>query len=62
MRTVLDNSGHCLHPLRREAADTNEKLLSVARQAISESGPDDVSPRSIARMAGVTPGAVYRHF
>lgn len=43
-------------------AHTNEKLLNAARQAISESGPDDISLRSIARMAGVSPGAVYRHF
>lgn len=43
-------------------AETNEKLLSVARKAISESGPDDISLRSIAHLAGVSPGAVYRHF
>jgi len=41
---------------------TEDLLLASARRLLTEKGPDGVSLRQVARSAGVTPGAVYRHF
>ncbi|MEQ1569970.1 MAG: TetR/AcrR family transcriptional regulator [Myxococcota bacterium] len=42
--------------------DTAERLLGVAEELLSERGPDGVTVREVARRAGLTPMAVYRHF
>ncbi|MFN0134301.1 MAG: TetR/AcrR family transcriptional regulator [Phycisphaerales bacterium] len=41
---------------------TRDRLLRATINLVSRSGPRGVSIRSIAREAGVTEGAVYRHF
>ncbi|MCU1614510.1 MAG: hypothetical protein JWO98_2050 [Frankiales bacterium] len=42
--------------------DLHAALVDVAIQAISEQGDADLSLRDIARRAGVSAGAPYRHF
>jgi AcrR family transcriptional regulator len=42
--------------------DLRAALVEVATQAIAEQGEVDLSLRDIARRAGVSPGAPYRHF
>ena len=39
-----------------------EALLEAAQEALAESGPGALSLRDVARRAGVSPGAPYRHF
>lgn len=39
-----------------------EALLKAGIRAIAEDGPDGFSLRDVAKRAGVTPPAVYRHF
>jgi AcrR family transcriptional regulator len=46
---------------RADSQRNREKLLSVARTAFAEQGPD-VSLEEIARRAGVGIGTLYRHF
>lgn len=48
-------------PMRADARRNYERLLSVAREAITERGAE-VSLDDIARRAGVGPGTLYRHF
>lgn len=43
-------------------ADTAEKILQIALKRFSESGFEGVSMRDIAREAGITQGALYRHY
>ncbi|HEY3504540.1 MAG TPA: helix-turn-helix domain-containing protein [Actinocatenispora sp.] len=50
-----------MRPMRADARRNYERLLSVARDAITEHGAD-VSLDDIARTAGVGPGTLYRHF
>ncbi|MFC0438731.1 TetR/AcrR family transcriptional regulator [Kutzneria buriramensis] len=46
--------------LRSDAAQNRERILAVAREALTEDG--DASLNSIAKRAGVGPGTLYRHF
>jgi AcrR family transcriptional regulator len=46
--------------LRSDAAQNRERILAVARVALTEDG--DASLNSIAKQAGVGPGTLYRHF
>ena len=39
-----------------------EALLEAARGVLEETGPASLSLRDVARRAGVSPGAPYRHF
>jgi AcrR family transcriptional regulator len=41
---------------------TKDRLLTCARDLFLEQGPEAVSMRAIAREAGLTPMAIYRHF
>ncbi|MEV7416188.1 TetR/AcrR family transcriptional regulator [Streptomyces sp. NPDC089919] len=45
---------------RKDALDNRERILTVAREALSESG--SASLTAIARAAGVGIGTLYRHF
>ncbi|MFG1709868.1 TetR/AcrR family transcriptional regulator [Nonomuraea sp. M3C6] len=47
-------------PQRSDAQQNRERILSVAREALTEDG--DASLNSIAKRAGVGPGTLYRHF
>jgi AcrR family transcriptional regulator len=47
--------------LRADAQENRERILQVAKQAFTESGPD-VSMDEIAKLAVVGPGTLYRHF
>ncbi|HEX3790359.1 MAG TPA: TetR/AcrR family transcriptional regulator [Pseudonocardiaceae bacterium] len=47
-------------PQRSDAQQNRTRILAVARQALSEDG--DASLNSIAKLAGVGPGTLYRHF
>ena len=42
--------------------DTKEKLIAIAVERFLALGPDGVSLRAIAKRAGITPMAVYRHY
>lgn len=42
-------------------AQTRERLLSAAREAVREQGPSALALRDVARRAGVVPSAVYKH-
>ncbi|HSR86585.1 MAG TPA: TetR/AcrR family transcriptional regulator [Streptosporangiaceae bacterium] len=48
------------HPLRSDARHNHERILAVAREALTASA--DASLNSIAKKAGVGPGTLYRHF
>lgn len=39
-----------------------EALIDAAVQLVEEGGPDNVSVREVAKRAGVSPGAPFRHF
>lgn len=41
---------------------TRTRLMDAARKMLAEVGADNLSMRSVARLAEVTPGAIYRHF
>lgn len=43
-------------------AETEARLLSAAREQLIHLGADGISMRAIAAEAGVTAGAIYRHF
>jgi AcrR family transcriptional regulator len=47
-------------PLRADAQQNRDRILDAGRQAFAVSG--DASLNSIAKMAGVGPGTLYRHF
>ena len=47
-------------PQRSDAQQNRERILSVAREVLTEDG--DASLNSIAKRAGVGPGTLYRHF
>ncbi len=47
---------------RRERGDTKARLLGEARDLYLEVGLSRFSLREVARRAGVSPAAVYRHF
>jgi AcrR family transcriptional regulator len=42
--------------------DLKHALLVAARQQLAERGPEGLSLREVARAAGVSPNAPYRHF
>lgn len=44
------------------ATGTKEKLLAIAAERFLAVGPDGVSLRDVAKRAGITPMAVYRHY
>lgn len=46
--------------LRADAQQNRHRILEAAREALATSG--DASLNSIAKMAGVGPGTLYRHF
>ena len=50
-----------VRPLRADARRNRERLLEVARDAFASEGMS-VSLDEIARLAGVGPGTLYRHF
>ena len=39
-----------------------EALIDAAVQLVEEGGPENVSVREVAKRAGVSPGAPFRHF
>jgi AcrR family transcriptional regulator len=47
-------------PQRSDAQHNRARILTVAREALTEDG--DASLNSIAKRAGVGPGTLYRHF
>lgn len=51
----------CARPLRADAKRNHDQLLTAARAAFTERGPD-ASLEDIARRAGVGVGTLYRHF
>lgn len=48
-------------PLRADAARNRERVLQVAREQLA-AGDDSLQLNTIARLAGVGVGTVYRHF
>ncbi|MEL3947619.1 TetR/AcrR family transcriptional regulator [Streptomyces sp. LNU-CPARS28] len=48
-------------PARADAVRNRERIVSAAREAFAEAGPE-ASLNEIARRAGVGPGTLYRHF
>ena len=46
----------------KERGDTRAELIGVARSMVVHEGTGGVSLREVARRAGVSPAAVYRHF
>lgn len=50
-----------MRPMRADARRNYERLLTVAREVLTEQGAD-ASLDDIARRAGVGPGTLYRHF
>jgi AcrR family transcriptional regulator len=48
-------------PLRADAARNRERVLRIAREQLA-AGDDSLMLNSIARLAGVGVGTVYRHF
>jgi AcrR family transcriptional regulator len=60
LKSTTDEAG----PLRKPRADAErnrERILVTAREALTRSGVD-VSLDEIAKLAGVGPGTLYRHF
>jgi AcrR family transcriptional regulator len=51
-----------LTPRARQAFETTQRILSVARQAFAAEGAANVSLDAIALQAGVTRGALHHHF
>jgi AcrR family transcriptional regulator len=49
------------HPLRSDAGDNRELILTAARELFAAEGLN-VTMRQIARRAGVGPATLYRHF
>lgn len=41
---------------------TKERILAAAREAFDRDGPEGLSMRDIAKVAGITPMAIYRHY
>ncbi len=61
--SVVEASTPALEAPSNEPLPTKERLLATAVDLLAEKGSfDQVSLRSIAAGAGVTPTAVYRHF
>lgn len=46
----------------RDPVSTRARILAEAERLFAESGFDGVSMPAIAEAAGITPGAIYRHF
>jgi AcrR family transcriptional regulator len=42
--------------------DTAQAILKAARGAFDKQGPDGLSMRDIAKVVGITPMAIYRHY
>ena len=42
--------------------ETKERILAAARGAFDREGPEGLSMRDIAKTAGITPMAIYRHY
>jgi AcrR family transcriptional regulator len=59
--SVIASSSAIGRPKRADARRNMELLLSAAREAFAEHGPN-ASLDDIARRAGVGPGTLYRHF
>jgi AcrR family transcriptional regulator len=49
-------------PRREEAADTRDRILTVAREEFSEHGYEKTSVRGIAKAAGVDSALVHHYF
>ncbi|MFB7737319.1 TetR family transcriptional regulator [Streptomyces sp. NPDC056112] len=49
-------------PRREEAADTRDRILTVAREEFSERGYEKTSVRGIAKAAGVDSALVHHYF
>jgi AcrR family transcriptional regulator len=43
-------------------AGLREKILAAAESILGEGGPGDISTRAIAKVAGCSDGALYKHF
>src|SRR5437870_5227061 len=56
-RALAANSGDA-----GNAASTRERILYSSRRLLAERGFKVASMRDIAQAAGITPGAVYKHF
>ncbi len=41
---------------------TRDRLVAIAHEFVAEQGVDRLTMRQLARAAGVTPGALYKHF
>ena len=46
----------------RETPETRDRLLKIADALFTEKGLEGVTLRAVAREAGLTPMAIYRHF
>lgn len=46
----------------RDPVSTRARILAEAERLFAERGFEGVSMRAIAEAAGITPGAIYRHF
>jgi AcrR family transcriptional regulator len=49
-------------PTSYHHAHLREALIDAAVQLVEEGGPENVSVREVAKRAGVSPGAPFRHF
>ena len=58
--TTAELADHQRDPLRADAQQNRDRILTVAREAFAAAG--DASLNSIAKQAGVGPGTLYRHF
>lgn len=47
---------------RQIMSDTRQKIISAAMAAVRINGIEGVRIQNISELAGITPGAVYRHF
>ena len=47
---------------RTGSASTHRRILDSGRAVLAQSGYNDFSIRDVAARAGITPGAIYRHF
>ncbi len=47
---------------RTSPAETQRRIVESARAALARDGYGELSMRTVAQRAGITPGAIYRHF
>lgn len=60
MNTVNTADGHSARPYHH--GYLREEMVRIAVELAAEGGPSAIALREVARQAGVTPSAAYRHF